>query len=609
MLLQQQQRLQSELHTPLRMHGVMPRWALGALGLAFVVLLVGLFAGDQLYQAARRAVSRRDVARAQSLLQEEITAEEGVRLLRDALVRTPDEPLVIRAFAALTEAAGMYRHARFFYEHLSRRGQSTPEDDLRHAAIVARLNDHSGAQIMLRAISKRQGDTAALWRVEAEAATLRGDHAVAREALQKVLSHVPDDRNASLALAKSNAFAPEARRQREGVTRLLDLLDKTRHDLDPTRRNTCLWTLASLTIHDEAQRLRFSTLVADIAWQQIERLVLQRLLEWSVDPTDTQRIRLRADLRQLLAAHANTGLGERLSVARMLQRHGEHALVLDWIGVPLALKDPALCAARLDSLLAGRYWAAAADLIDHEDSPLPHALQSIFRAQVELLSHAHKTKRGDLLLTKALQEARRAGQQSALLTIGRLASEFDRHVIAFTAYGEAMAPHYPLAQFVVEALAHEARLGGGTAVQVLQHLERRASTDAWNMEWQRHITYYRLLCGDQIELAEAHASRLTAAQDPEAAFLAAFAGLRLGKRSAILDARPHLPLTHNWTASQRVALHAIFRAIGDETAARAVAGGTDDISQLHAEERHLWTTTSTLLSAQNRGVAVTIRPP
>lgn len=525
MLLQQQTDVPRYLRVLQRVHDIVPAWALGCFAsLAFIAIML-LLVGAELKLAVKRAWSLWDVRQSAVLLQDEVTAEAGVRLLRDALVRTPDEPAVIRAFASLTEKAGMHRHARFFYQHLERRGAASPEDQLRHAAVVARLNDHRGAQVMLQAIAAREGPSPDLWRVEAEAAALRGDHSTARTVLQRLLAVVPDDPVAEFDLGQAEALSPDARRQQEGITRLLDLFEKTQRDYDPSRRNACLWSLAAMKIDDARQRQRFATLVAAVARQRLERLVLQRFLEASVDPSDPDRSRLHADLARLLGEHAGVGPAERLSVAKMLQSQGEHGLVLGWITPPLALKDQAMGVTRLDSLLAVQQWLPATNLIEHEDSPLPLPLKSIFRAQIELLAHGPESPQVGLLLRNALRDASQAGQQPPLVALARLASQFGQHQIAFDAYARAMSPSFPQAQFIVEALIREGRLGGGSAARVLQCLEAREDIEGWSREWQQQVAYFRLLCGERLELVE---SSLRREQDADSHFLAAFAAYRLG---------------------------------------------------------------------------------
>jgi hypothetical protein len=562
------------------------RWSIAAVSLIMPVL--AFTHGHEFKQEVKAAWSRWDVRRAAPLLQNELTAQEGVNLLLGALMRSPDEPEVIRSLAQLTDQAGMPVHSRFFYEHLARRNATTAEDKLRHAAVLARLHDQTGAQIALRKFAQDEGESPALWRTQAEIATVGGDFASARAALSKVLAHVPQDSAAVVDHAKSQAFSNEADQQRVGIEQLLDLFEKSMRDYDSTQRTHCFWTLSAMTIHDTAQRDRFAALIDRMPWKKLERRVMQRLLQATLNPSERENDSLRWWLREMFVREADTEAEERLSIAKMLQRHGLHLLVLEWITFDLGLKETALCTTRLDSLIATQLWTEAAAMVNHPGTPLPRPLQAIMQAHLELLATGGKTLKSGVLLHEALTAANKRDNQGAFVAIARLAAQYDHHDIALKAYTEALDPRFPVALFLADSFIQEARRAGGAASVVLYHLTRRMQDEAWNQDLLRQIRYYRVLCGEGIEVVEAEAMHMLREQpqDVYSAFLAAFARLRLGQTADIKCCLPLLTQPYAWSEGERAALHAIFCAAGDDAAASFKQGIAPDAA-LFADERRL----------------------
>lgn len=561
------------------------------LAVALILTAFVSIRGGQLKQEVKHLWSRWDVQRAAPFLENETTVGAGVQILIRALQRTPDEPDVIRSLAQLTDKSGMPSHSRFFYEHLARRNATTPEDKLRHAAVLARLNDHSGAQIALHQFARSGNGSPDLWRTQAEVASAHGDYASAHSALSKVLVNIPQDQDALFELGRTQALSPGAERRREGIAQLLDLYEKSLRDYDPTVYIQTFWTLSSLTIDDVEQRNRFARLIDARSWNPLERRVMQHLLECSLDDSPSAKARLHAWLRDTITQKKSIGSQERLAVAKMLQRHGEHTEALKWVPHDLALKDTSLGTAHLESLMALKQWPQATTLINHPDSPLPPALKAIFQAHLELLASGGRSSKCDVLLNGALAQARKQGGQGSSIAVARMAAEFGRHAIACTAYAEALSPRYPVAHFAVNAFIQEARLSGASADLVLRHLLLRAEMEAWNQDLQRQICYYRLLCGQAIEVVEAKAleQRREQPHDIYSAFLVAFSRLRLGHTAELRSYLPLLSKPASWLPGERATLHAIFLAAGDTRAAAAFKQSLPGNTNLFAEEQKLAT--------------------
>lgn len=545
--------------------------------------------GHELKQTVKAAWSRWDTRRATALLENELTASTGVKLLIQALVRSPDEPVVIRSLAQTTDRAGMPLHARFFYEHLARRNALTQDDKLRRAAVLARLHDQTGAQAALRKFVEIEGESPALWRTQAEIAAGSGDLASARAALCKVLAQVPQDRAAVLDLAKSQAFSADSAQQHAGVEQLLDVFEQSLHDFDSTRRTQCFWTLSGMTMLDPEQRDRFAGLIGQMPWKKLECLVMKRLLEWSVDRADHSDDRLRWWLRDMCIREIDTGADERLAVAKMLQRHGLHLSVLEWIPFDLGLRDAAHCTARLDSLIAVKSWVEASAMIEHKACPLPSELRAIMRAHLQLQVSGGKALKSEQLLRAALTAAKKSDNQGGLVAIGRLASEFDHREIALACHVEAMGSRFPCALFIADAFIQEARQSGGSADIVLSKLSRRRADEPWNQDLVRKLRYYRVLCGDGIEVVEVEALQTLREQpqDVYSAFLVAFARLRLAQTAQIKPCLSLLSRPHSWSEGQRAVLHAIFHAVGELETAESFRDSLSGNAALFVEEQRL----------------------
>ena len=566
------------------------RWSCA--GVAVVMPVLAFSHGYEFKQEIKRRWSQWEVARATPMLEDPNHAQEGVHLLVRALVRTPQEPEVIRALAEVTAQAGLPHHARFFYDHLSRLTPLTAAEELDRARTLAGLNDQTGAQIALQHFAAKHGESADLHRAQADVAAQAGNHSAARAALEKALRKVPDDRAAALQLAQQQALSPEVVQQHAGIEQLLDLFEQSMRDRDPERRTHCFWTLAGMTIADSAQRERFANLIDRMPWLTLERRVMQRFLQASNDPSDAERLKLRDWMRELIVSEARANAEERLLVAKILQRHGEHLLVLEWITFETGLREAALCTARVDSLLTLRLWQPALDMVNDPSAALTDPFKAILRAQVHFMSTGRADgtnnanfRQGIKLLGAALDLARRHGQQGNFIAIGRLAAQVGHPEIAIRAYDEAMGVQYPSAAHLTEPLLQAGRQAGVSARDIWLILKRRAKEEDWNRDLDHHLDYLALLCGENIEIIQLKHQSIPADSTDRAqcALFYALACLRLHDPAALRRALANIPRSQVWSIPQQTALHAICLTAGEASPLRQIP----EASLLFAEERRL----------------------
>lgn len=545
-----------------RLTAAMPiwlRWTIAVLALAGPFLVFRH--GHDLKQAVKVQLSRWDVRNAQPLLDDPLTADEGVHLLVEALIRTPEEPEVIRALAELTARAGLSAHARFFYEHLARVSKLTPEDEIARARVLARLSDSSGAQIILQKLAETHGETPDILRARADIASEGANPVQARAALEKLLRAAPaDTAQTSLALAKARAQSPEAAQQHAGIETLLQQFEQSLAESDPARRQHCFWTLSSLDIADPAQRGRFAALIEKMPLLTLERRVVRRFLEATTDAGDPKHEKLQLWLKNLIATETRAGAEERLAIAKIMQKHGQHDLVLQWISFEQGLGETALCTTRVDSLLALRLWDQARQMVEDRGTPLVRPLQALLQAQIHMLSTGGRDAKSTELLGIALQEARDKGEQGNFIAAGRLASQFGHHEKALEAYGHAMQPQFPNAVFLVEPLMKTGRQAGASAGEILRLLQQRAKDEFWNQDLEHHLDHLSLLAGENLELILAKHQTIPP-DDPAAprrALFHALACLRLHEPAATLAlSLARIPRSHSWTAPETVILHAL----------------------------------------------------
>lgn len=567
-----------------------PRWlhyTVATLAVGGVILSV--WQGEAIRTALKAWQSRRLVAEARELIQEDIHQREGVQLLLEAWKLSPKEPGVIRALAQTSSEIGLPHYARFFYTQLPRFEPLTPEDELDLASALVRLSDHTGARVVLDEFERSHGETADLRRAQASLATQAGDAAAARAAMEKVIQLAPDDNVARLQHAASLANALDSQQHTAGLDALLDQFEKTISEGDLEGRNHCFWTLAGQTMADPARRARFSQLISRMPWQGHEREVTRHLLGYPLPLSEESRADLRTWIRALLLREARTLTAtDRLAITRLLQRHQEHFLALEVIPHDLSLQDSGLCAARLDSLMAEKLTSEAAQLVTAHAVPLQRHVQVLFQAWIALANEG-TTSEAIRKLGEAMEEAQKLDQQGSYIAIAHLARRFGVHRAASEALAAAFHPQFPVATHLLPELLDSARQGGSTATETLRLMAQREQLEPWNLDLHRQSSCLRLLCGETVEqiLEE---SRVALKQDPKnvyAAFLAAFASHRLQLHADAAGYLEQLNQPYPWQPHERAAMTSVLIGVGQEKLALEMAGSIPASTPLFPEEKRL----------------------
>lgn len=569
-----------------------PRWLYcTAVALAVTLAVLTFWQGHSIKTEIKSWHARRMVAEAQELISEQVTRREGVRLLLDAWQLSPEDPQVVRALARASSEIGLPHYARFFYTQLPRFEPLTPADELDLASALARLSDHTGARIVLDEFQRVHGETPELWRAHATLATQAGDAAAARAAMQKVIQITPDDTVAHVHHAASLASSEDARQQAAGIDALLDQLEKALLTGDVDGRNHCFWALAELPLIDPARRERFSHLIGRMPWLDREREVTRHLLGYPLPLREDSRKDLRSWLREMLRRDGPVlTVTDRVAIARLLQRHDEHLLCLEVIPHEIALQEAALCAARLDSLMAERLTSQAAQLVNSPSVPVQRHVQALFQAWIVLEEEGHSS-RAVKRLGEALEEARDHERQGAFIAIAHLARRFQLHRVASEALTEAFSPQFPVATHLLPELLDSARQGGSSATETLRLVARREHLEPWNLDLRRQASCLRLLCGEEVEhiLEESRGALDADPTNVYAAFLAAYACHRLRLHAEAARYLEKLRQPRAWLPHERAAMTAILLAAREEALAMQMAASVSADTPLFPEERRLMT--------------------
>lgn len=238
-----------------------------------------------------------------------------------------------------------------------------------------------------------------------------------------------------------------------------------------------------------------------------------------------------------------------------MQQQGLHLFVVQWITHEHALLDSALCAARIDSLLALKLWGAVLRLLDSPEVPLSKAVSSLFRAQVELASGTGKAA-ASVVLGKALEHAHEVNQQGHYIAVATLAAAYGDHRVALEAYRGALQPQFAAATALVDPLLAIGRAAGASAGDILRILRQRTNDERWNRELELHFDLLAVLAGEDVELVlEKHRQPDPAAPDfARRVLLRTLACHRLDDHAALAASLQTLPAQHAWTPAEQAVI-------------------------------------------------------
>lgn len=566
-----------------------PRWLRMAAGLLAVALpLLAWHHGWQMKSAFNTWLSHRQIAQAKERLESDVTRREGLGMLLEAWLRTPEDELVLRALAEACGQNGLPHYARHFYLILDRQGVCTAEDRLALSAALSTLSDHTGARLILEQIEAENGISLETQRTRARIASARGDEIQAQQALQQVMNLKPEDEVAAFNHAATLAASSSSSMRRDGIIALLRLLERHLVTQQVDLRQHCFWALARADIAEEDLRGQFTSLLARMPWKSLERRIVQLVLGLPVERSEAQMALFHAQVRAAFREHESADAMDRIHTARLLQRHDQHLLVLECIPFEFSLQSAELCTARFDSLIAARLWQQAAATVNHPRVPLPRHTQAVMQAYHSLVTHGDDATT-TRFIGEAMKEARKRAHQGSFIAIGRLADEYGMPQIATEAYAEASHPRFAIASHLLPSLLRAGRLGGTDSATILRHIEQREAAEPWNLELHREITYLRLLCGHRLELIAAQtAEKLdTHPEDLQNAFFHAFACHRLHQPKQAAAALEALSRPHPWKNHEKAAMSAILESADESALAASLRATIPSDASLFPEERRL----------------------
>jgi len=261
----------------------------------------------------------------------------------------------------------------------------------------------------------------------------------------------------------------------------------------------------------------------------------------------------------------------RKKVASWLKRHGEDALLLDWISLADAAGDEVLFSFRLESLLASGQWKEAAEMALHPAAGALSEKPEWLQILVSLRSVREDPHLAEMLLRTAVAQARVNGNPVACKALGDASLDYGVFPLAADAFGAAMKAGEDPGSILKEFL-HASRRSGQDADSALSILSHHVQSGDKSTDMRKQTTYLRLLCGDQMERAALDLARLKKdlPDDPYVKFLNAFMGYRLGDYASAVRSLLPMP-NHRWQQGETVVIATILASGGQIREAATLA--------------------------------------
>ena len=261
----------------------------------------------------------------------------------------------------------------------------------------------------------------------------------------------------------------------------------------------------------------------------------------------------------------------RKKVASWLKRHGEDALLLDWISLADAAGDEVLFSFRLESLLASGQWKEAAEMALHPAAGALSEKPEWLQILVSLRSVREDPHLAEMLLRTAVAQARVNGNPVACKALGDASLDYGVFPLAADAFGAAMKAGEDPGSILKEFL-HASRRSGQDADSALSILSHHVQSGDKSTDMRKQTTYLRLLCGDQMERAALDLARLKKdlPNDPFVKFLNGFMGYRLGDYTSAVHSLVPMP-AHRWQQGETIVIATILASGGKTREAAKLA--------------------------------------
>jgi tetratricopeptide (TPR) repeat protein len=382
----------------------LPPWWQPAIAITAVVIAVlAVMHGQEWVTQMKNLRGRWVAVRAQRMI-DEGRHDAAVAVMLDAFERSPDEPVVVRTLA-IAAAAKHPEQAKYLFERLDRLEAATADDHIRLAKVMSLLNDKSGADALLRKTSYASSADIGFWRTRGEVDASAGRVRESQAAYEKALTLSPGDADASIGLGTLLASSSDRARVAQGV----DILLAELHQAVEARRSKsvtrALESLSFLPIPYTSQRVRLARIIEQMPVKTLGQSVLGRLMDHPFILSDEQRIQRADEIRPVIYGHRALSVDAKEEAVAILQAHGEHGIVLEWLSSGHGDIGPRLYAQRIDSLMATARWREAADLAGRAESPLGDATRKLLLALIHLRQSGGKAPDAEPLLAEALARA------------------------------------------------------------------------------------------------------------------------------------------------------------------------------------------------------------
>ena len=359
--------------------------------LALVAGAIVLFNAKTLYDSAKLWRAGRLIARSEEAGTRGDEAEE-LRLLREAFVLSPDQPVTLRAAARYHEKRGEGA-AIMLYERLLETQSATLEDRIRACRVALTGGSAELGRKLLDELRQNEEArrTPELLALEAQLLALDGSWdsalAMARKAAAQKTNHAEEDFLVASLLVRAAEHAP---------------------DTEQTRmRGEAIDLLGSLVSCPEQPGIEAIAALATLARQPASSLLAGRDVGAWVDaaarhPKSNPRLRIAAwdlrlaatpsdsesILREFLAKWRGAASQDQLEAARWLNQHGRPALSLE-LSTPQQDSSADWLLVHLDALAATNRWDTVLALLENPSGPaskLQGTVRALFtmRARTEL---------------------------------------------------------------------------------------------------------------------------------------------------------------------------------------------------------------------------------
>ena len=555
---------------------------------AAVAAVIMPFFSWQIAPDARRAVKHARAewvaSRAQALIREGHTHEAISELVRVCDTDDP-RPSVIRGLG-WAGAEDFPAQAAVFFKNLETLGVAERDDRLMRAHLLLRLGDVEGSSAIFEKMAVTHLEDPVFWRSWGAACLARGHQKEAVRAFRRVLQLVPHDSQATLALADVLARSRSKADLDEAAALLLAQMRRAVGARLTREAHGIAAMIQNLPALPESHRPEFARLLDRIPDPDASHRLAAILHSYPVAPDAAQAAARREALRDFITHHAGHDDADILEVARSLQQHSEHALVLECVTPAGAGRRADLADLRMRSLIALGLWREGAAMLEAGQGGEVIRSEALAKALTVMKSGGQPARVIESLLTQALAQAARDRSADEMVAVAFAALDHGLSQVASRAFARVIAIS-PRHGGLVGELFSAARRASEPASALVTSLSSAEALPDAALELRKRSAYVHLLAGSESELASLSVVRLREAhpQDAYLQFLDAFSHYRLGDYAGAAQVLLPLP-RYRWHQGEMAVMSAILSAAGKTAQAMSLTASLDT-THLFPEERRL----------------------